>query len=271
MYGEDGVINMNNQMMNNGVGLNGNANGNTTSGNNQNTNVNASNNQNVNTGTNQSDGVNSNVRGNSMMRVQSGSSTTNANANQQNAVKKMPKNVKSNSKYTENWINIRSISNGVIYNDRNEMVTGVKIQPKNIFILDQASMDRTLVGLMNFYNSIDYEFWIIVADRPVDVAMYQAELQLLYNRTQDQRIRKVIGQDMDKGDFFQNNNVVDTEYFLLFKEKNKELLQKKIRNLINGLASAGLIASQTSNDDMRLIVDNFLNGGRSFESGTVVA
>lgn len=255
MYGEDGVINMNNQMMNNGAGLNENANNNS-----------VGNNQNVNTVTNQNGGTNYNGRGNSMMRVQSGVST-----GQRVEMKKMPKAVQSNPKYTENWINIRKISNGIIYNDRNEMVTGVKIQPKNIFILDQASMDRTLIGLMNFYNSIDYEFWIMVADRPVDVAMYQAELQLLYNRTQDQRLRKIIGQDMDKGDFFQNNNVVDTEYFLLFKEKNMETLQKKVRNLINGLASAGLIASQTSNDDMRLILDNFLNGGRSFDSGTVVA
>jgi len=214
-----------------------------------------------------SGGTNYNGHGNTMMRVQSGGSAS----KQVSGMKKMPKNVKNNPKYTENWINIRKISNGIIYNDRNEMVTGVKIQPKNIFILDQASMDRTLVGLMNFYNTIDYEFWIMVADRPVDVAMYQAELQLLYNRTQDQRIRKVINQDMDKGDYFQNNNVVDTEYFLLFKEKNMDVLQKKVRNLINGLATCGLIASPTSNDDMRLIIDNFLNGGRSFESGTVVA
>ena len=192
------------------------------------------------------------------------------NNNNNNNVRMMPKQAQSNPKYTENWLPIKAIRNGVMYNNRNEMITGVKIQPKNIFILDQSSMDACLIGLMNFYNTIDYEFWIIVADRPVDITMYQAELQVLYNQTQDQRIRKMISQDMEKGDFFVNNDVVDTEYFLLFKEKKKELMEKKVRQLINNLATAGLVASQTTNDDLRMIIDNFLNGGRKYESGGVM-
>ena len=185
-------------------------------------------------------------------------------------VRPMPKAAKNNPKYTENWIPIKAISNGIMYNTRNEMVTGVKIQPRNIFILDQSSMDNALIGLMNFYNTMDFEFWLVVADRPVDIAIYQAELQVLYNKTQDQRIRKMISQDMAKGDFFINNNVVDTEYFILFKEKNQEMLGKKVRSIINNLASAGLVASQTSNDDLRMIIDNFLNGGDKYEAGGVM-
>lgn len=185
-------------------------------------------------------------------------------------VRPMPKAAKNNPKYTENWIPIKAISNGIMYNTRNEMVTGVKIQPRNIFILDQSSMDNALIGLMNFYNTMDFEFWLVVADRPVDIAVYQAELQVLYNKTQDQRIRKMISQDMAKGDFFINNNVVDTEYFILFKEKNQEMLGKKVRSIINNLASAGLVASQTSNDDLRMIIDNFLNGGDKYEAGGVM-
>ena len=150
------------------------------------------------------------------------------------------------------------------------MVTGVKIRPKNIFILDGSSMDRTLIGLMDFYNTIDYEFWLMIVDRPVDIAMYEAELQLLYNKTQDPVIRKVISQDLDKGDYFTNNNVVDTEYYLLFKEKKMENLQKRVRNIINGLAGAGLIASQTSNDDLYMVLDNFFNAGKNYETGTVM-
>ena len=42
---------------------------------------------------------------------------------------------------------------------------------------------------------------------------------------------------------FVNNNVADTEYYLLFKERNTDVIQKRIRILINGLASAGLNAS----------------------------
>lgn len=202
---------------------------------------------------------------------------TNRNLNQnnrqtspQNRGKVMSKQVKNDPKYTENWLPLKAINNGIMYNNRNEMITGVKIQPRNIFILDQSSMDNALIGLMNFYNTIDYEFWLIVADRPVDIAVYNAELQVLYNKTQDQRIRKMIAQDLNKGEFFINNDVVDTEYFILFKEKNAELMQKKLRSMINNLASAGLIASQTTNDDLRMIIDNFLNGGQKYEAGGVM-
>lgn len=184
--------------------------------------------------------------------------------------KKMSKQMQKDNKFTENWLPLKAISNGIMYNDKNEMITGVKIQPRNIFILDQSSMDAALIGLMNFYNTIDYEFWIVVADRPVDIAVYQAELQVLYNQTIDPRIRKLIAQDMSKGDFFVNNDVVDTEYFILFKEKDGQLMQKKLRNMINSLATAGLVASQTSNDDLRMIIDNFFNGGRKYESGGVM-
>ena len=192
------------------------------------------------------------------------------NAPQSTNMKRMPQAAKNNPKYTENWLNLKAINNGIMYNNAGEMVTGVKIQPKNIFILDSSEMDRTLIGLMNFYNNINYEFWLVVADRPVDITMYQTELQLLYNNTTDQRIRKLIAQDIDKGDLFKNNNVVDTEYFILFKEKNMDMLQKKVRNMITELAGTGLTASQTSNDDLRMIIDNFLNGGKDFKSGGVL-
>jgi hypothetical protein len=40
--------------------------------------------------------------------------------------------------------------------------------------------------------------------------------------------------------------------------------------LVNGFANAGLVASQTTNDDLRVILDNFLNGGVRTDFRTVV-
>ena len=77
-------------------------------------------------------------------------------------------------------------------------------------------------------------------------------------------------QDIDKGNTFITNNIVDTEYYILFKEKDVNNVQKKVRMLINGLASCGLNASQTTDDDLRIILDNFLNGGKTTEFGTVI-
>ena len=68
-----------------------------------------------------------------------------------------------------------------------------------------------------------------------------------------------------------NNNIVDTEYFLLFKHRDQELLQKRIRTLINQFANAGMTAYQITNDDARIILDNFLNGGQTTNFGTVIS
>ena len=179
----------------------------------------------------------------------------------------MAKQIK--SKFTD--VPVKGINNGVITLDNNQKVTGVKIMPRNIFILDQSMQDAIIMNLKNVYNSIDYEFWIIVADRPVDINVYLSELQLLYNQTGDNRKRKLIMEDINKANMFMNNSVVDTEYFLLFKDKDNDLLQKRVRNLINNFASAGLTAFQTNNDDLRMILDNFLNGGQTTGFGTVLA
>lgn len=175
------------------------------------------------------------------------------------------------SAYTENWIPIKNIVNNTILLDNKKMVTGVKIQPRNIFILDENVQNGVIDSLKTFYNLIDFEFWLVVADRPVDINLYVSQLQLQLNDTQSPVLRKLIYDDIKKAELFMNNDVVDTEYFILFKESDNDALQKKVRLLINNLASCGLIASQTSNEDLRMILDNFLNGGTNFRSGTVMS
>ena len=52
------------------------------------------------------------------------------------------------SKYTDvNFVPVRNINNGFIILDNNEKVTGVKIMPKNIFILEQGAMYNPNYGL----------------------------------------------------------------------------------------------------------------------------
>lgn len=185
-------------------------------------------------------------------------------------VRLVMRNRNSISPYTENWLPVKSIQNGMIITDDKFKVTGVKITPRNIFILDQDQQNNILISLKNFYNMIDFEFWLVVADRPVDISVYMSQLQLLYNKTTSPAIRKLIMQDIEKGNSFINNNVVDTEYYILFKDKKDEDVQKKVRLLINGLASCGLNASQATNEDLRIILNNFLNGGMDTNFGTVI-
>ena len=174
------------------------------------------------------------------------------------------------SGFTEDWLPVRAIQNNMIITKDNYKVSGVKITPRNIFILDPDLQNNILVALRNFYNTLDYEFWLVVADRPVDISVYMSQMQLLLNETQSPAIRKLILQDINKGETFIRNNVVDTEYYLLFKEKDNDLITKRIRNLINNFASAGLSTRQVTNDDLRVILDGFLNGGVRTDFGTVV-
>ena len=181
------------------------------------------------------------------------------------------KSKKIKSKYTdENFVPVKSITNGMIILDNNEKVSGIKIMPRNIFIADYDTQNAIIANLKNVYNMIDYEFWIIAADRPVDINVFLSQLQLLYNSVQDQARKKLIIEDINKANLFMNNNIVDTEYFLLFKERKDDVINKRIRQLINAFASSGLNSHQVTNDDLRIILDNFLNGGQTTTFGTVI-
>ncbi len=180
-------------------------------------------------------------------------------------------NANAGAKYAEDWVPIKNIMNGMIQLDNGYYVTGIKVSPKNIFILDNDEREGVLFNLQNFYNMIDFEFWLIVADRPVDINLYLSQLQLLYQKTADGAIRKLIVQDINKANAFMSAeyNVVDTEYFIIFKEKRLEIVQKRIHNLIASLANASIHSTQVSNADLRMILDNFLNGGMTTTLGTV--
>lgn len=169
------------------------------------------------------------------------------------------------SKYAEDWLPIKSINNGMIQTEDGYYVTGVKVVPRNIFILDEGMQNNVLFNMANFYNTIDYEFWLLIADRPVDIGVYLANLQMAYNQNTSNSIRKLIMQDINKANLFMSTqySVVDTEYYILFKDKKMEIINKRIHNLISGLATAGLESTQTSNEDLRMILDNYLNDGQT--------
>ena len=196
----------------------------------------------------------------------------NVNNNKGQTQNKKPANKPSNtsSAFTENWVRIKSIKNGIITLPSKEMVTGVKVEPRNIFILDDISQDNIINALRNCYNTFNFEFWLIAADRPVDISVYTSQLELLLNDQISPARRKMIMQDLDKADMFINNQVVDTEYYILFKESKMEMLQDKLRIIVNGLANCSLLATPTTDDDLRIILDGFLNGGVRSDFGTVV-
>ena len=154
------------------------------------------------------------------------------------------------SKYTEDWLPIKDIKNGMIevegkIGEGTQLVVGVRIEPKNIFISEQSIQDRTIAALRNFYNTLDYEFWLVCCDRPVDINLYRSELEIMYNDAQSQQIRKMILEDIQKCEKFigPEINAVDTEFYLLFKDspKNMERIQNVFIILFRDLQLQDLI------------------------------
>lgn len=178
---------------------------------------------------------------------------------------------KSKAANTESFVPVKAIVNNMIETDSGFKIAGVKVTPKNIFILEEYEQFNVIDNLKNLYNTLDFEFWLVVTDRPVDIAVYVAQLQSEFNKTQSSLARKLINQDLQKAKKFINEDVTDVEFYILFKEKNVELVQKKLRLLINGLAQANLVSSQATNDDLRVIIESFLNGGQKTTFGTVLS
>ena len=69
---------------------------------------------------------------------------------------------------------------------------------------------------------------------------------------------------------FMRDNVTDTEFYILFKEKDPDRIQKRLRTLMLGLSNAGLDSVQVSNNDLRVILDGFLNGGMTTDNKVVL-
>jgi len=165
---------------------------------------------------------------------------------------------------TEAWLPIKGINNSMIITPTGN-VAGIKILPKNIFILESSDQERTLSRLKDFYNQIDFDFWLIAIDKPVDITVFLSQLQVQLTQQSHPMIKKMIKEDIAKAKLFIKNDVIDTEYYLLFKDKNIDVLQKRVRTLMGAIVTTGLAASQASNDDLKLVLDSFLNDGKRTE------
>lgn len=194
--------------------------------------------------------------------------------------KKQAKTNNSGFTSTEDWLPLIDIKNGMMEVKGtpltgHQYVTGIRIEPKNIFIADDQVQNNTIMGLRDFYNTLDYEFWLVCCDRPVDISLYRSELEIMYAQEENPNIRKMINEDINKCDQFvgPEYNAVDTEYYLLFKEpvKNYDILVKKVHSLISNLAAAGLNSRQTTDDDLRALLDSFFNDSLKFEYGSVMS
>ena len=79
---------------------------------------------------------------------------------------------KNQNRSSEDWLPIKTISDGMIKLNNDWMVTGIKVEPKNIFILEENDQFNVIDSLKDLYNTMDFEFWTIMTDRPVHISVY---------------------------------------------------------------------------------------------------
>ena len=81
----------------------------------------------------------------------------------------------------------------------------------------------------------------------------------------------IMTQGINKEYIFETNEE-KTKYLKLInsEEKNLDIIQKRLRTLMLGLSNCGLDSTQTSNADLRSILDSFFNGGKSTDSKVVL-
>ena len=75
---------------------------------------------------------------------------------------------------TESFVPVRAIMNNMIELDNGMKVAGVKVAPKNIFIMEENDQFGVIDGLKDFYNTLDFEFWLVIA---IDLLIYLFILQ----------------------------------------------------------------------------------------------
>ena len=59
------------------------------------------------------------------------------------------------NRVTENWLPVKNITDGMIILNNNDKVSGVKIIPRNIFILSEEEQNMVISNLKQVYNQID--------------------------------------------------------------------------------------------------------------------
>ena len=76
-------------------------------------------------------------------------------------MKKLNNSAPSGVSYTEDWLPIRQIMNGMIQLDDGSYVTGVKVAPKNIFIMNFGYLLQ-IDQLILMYIYLNYNLCIIM-------------------------------------------------------------------------------------------------------------
>ena len=155
------------------------------------------------------------------------------NKSKQKEIKEAKKTYKS-VKTTLDWLDVADVKDNVMYLKNGEMVVGIKLQPRNIFIDPNEVQRRIVNNLRISLNKLKFPIYWGFVFTPVDLTEHISQLLIQLEQEEDFVIKGMIQNDLDKAYWF-SENYRELGFFLMIKEKDKTKLTKKYEMLVSEL------------------------------------
>ena len=147
---------------------------------------------------------------------------------------------------------------------------GIRDPLTNKTLIETGKPERGDVVVFKYPEDTNVDYIKRVVGVPGDEVIYRNKKIYLRKACTAERCDSPVGLEVEEIGTYSEESFGFAENYILFKEKRMELVQKKLHNLISGLATAGLMSQQASNSDLRMLLDNFLNGGEQTNFGAVM-
>lgn len=151
-------------------------------------------------------------------------------------------------KTTLEWLDIAEIKDNAMYLKNGEVVIGVKLKPRNIFI-DPAEVQRRVVNNLRItLNKLKFPIYWGYVFSPVDLTEHSSQLLIQLEQEEDYVIKSMIQNDLDKATWF-SENYRELGFFLMIKDIDKAKLIKKYEMLVGELQSSGFNLRELGDND----------------------
>ena len=153
---------------------------------------------------------------------------------------------------TLSWIDVSEICPNHIVLKRNkviEHVVGIKLEPKNIFMEEEATQKREVFRVRQVLNKMsNIELFHGYVHNPINLDEHIVTLIREMEGTEDSAIRELIQEEINKFHWF-GQNQMELEFFIFIKGSPGAKLDKAINELKNEYARAGFNPSLLNSID----------------------
>lgn len=158
---------------------------------------------------------------------------------------------------TLKWCDVKQVSDeGILLgkNGENVLVKGIKIEPKNIFILDVDKQKEFINGFRLALNKIKFQFFISIVKMNNNFNVEESIIINQLKQEKNKRKQKMFEDDLDKLQSFKND-YKQIEFHIYVRDANLKVLEKKITEIYLEFKNAGFIPTKLKEIDYK----NYIN------------